>query len=629
MITIFENIYADKPHYISVSQALQRIKNGKSRANIEEIRSTLDKAKADTLKRQLPSICFSGKFTERKDEKLIEHSGFIVLDFDNVEDIDVKMADMQGYEFIHAAWLSPRGNGLKALVKIADKTKHREHFEALREVFPDADRSGINQSRVCYESWDENIYINPKVAPFTKIKTVERVELKQQVEQEQEVFNKLMKWITNTGNAFVKGERNLFIFKLASACARFGISELVAASLILMECQVSNDFTKGECMKAIHSAYKANRSLIGSAAFERDVLVEKITRQEIKIDATIFDQTIKPKDVIYGADVKAEAFSIYKYGYQTIYGINVPQIDQHYKPKRGDITLLTGIGNYGKSGFLKWYMLMRIVSYGEKFACFVPEDNPPHRYYHDFTEVLLGCDCSNDNPNKPKEEVYSNAYDFVSKNIFFIYPKDLAPTPDYVKERFLELIIKEKADWCIIDPFNQMTNDYNKTAGRSDKYLETVLADFSRFAQSNNIFFIVVAHPHMLQKGKDGNYPCPDVFDVNDGAMWNNKMDNILVYHRPFMQTDPKNPLAEFHSKKIRDQKVVGKKGFILFDYHWQNRRFVVEGIDYMQRAVNEKGYTFLKEQAVMSYKPEPQITLSQEDIDDFSYGVEDRTNEI
>jgi hypothetical protein len=76
----------------------------------------------------------------------------------------------------------------------------------------------------------------------------------------------------------------------------------------------------------------------------------------------------------------------------------VPQIDQHYKPKRGDITLLTGIGNYGKSGFLKWYMLMRIVSYGEKFACFVPEDNPPHRYYHDFTEVLLGCDCSNDNP---------------------------------------------------------------------------------------------------------------------------------------------------------------------------------------------------------------------------------------
>jgi hypothetical protein len=85
----------------------------------------------------------------------------------------------------------------------------------LREVFPDADRSGINQSRVCYESWDENIYINPKVAPFTKIKTVERVELKQQVEQEQEVFTKLMKWITNTGNAFVKGRKKPVYFQIS------------------------------------------------------------------------------------------------------------------------------------------------------------------------------------------------------------------------------------------------------------------------------------------------------------------------------------------------------------------------------------------------------------------------------
>src|SRR5438094_365940 len=123
MITIFENIYSDKPHYKPVDYALQRIRTGKSKARIEEIRSTLDKSKADTLKRQLPSICFSGKFTERKDEKLIEHSGYIVLDFDNVQYLDEKMAEICEQSFVYAAWLSPRGNGIKALVKIADKTK--------------------------------------------------------------------------------------------------------------------------------------------------------------------------------------------------------------------------------------------------------------------------------------------------------------------------------------------------------------------------------------------------------------------------------------------------------------------------------------------------------------------------
>jgi hypothetical protein len=626
MITIFENIYSENPHYITVDKALQRIKTGKSKSRIDEIRAALDKSKADTLKRQLPSVCFSGKFIERKDEKLIEHSGFIVLDFDNVDSVDEKMAALSLHPFVYAAWLSPRGNGVKALVKIADKAKHREHFEALREIFPDADRSGINQSRVCYESYDENIYINHKAVPFAKIKTVERIELKQQVEQESEVFTKLLTWLTNKNNAFVTGERNLFIFKLASACCRFGVTEIVAASLILQQFPSSNDFTKAECMKAIRSAYKANRGNAGSAAFERDVLVEKASRKEIKIDTAYFDENIKPKDVIYGADVKAEAFNIFKNGYPNINGVGVPELDRQYKPKKGEVTLLSGIGNYGKSAFLKWYMLMRVILYGEKFACFVPEDNPPHRYYHDFTEVLLGCECSPANPTPPAEEVYSNAYDFISKHIFFVYPKDLAPTPDYIKERFLELIIKENVDWTIIDPFNQMTNDYNKTGGRSDKYLESILADFSRFAQANNVFFLIVAHPHMMTKDKTGNYPCPDVFDLNDGAMWNNKMDNILVYHRPFMQTDPQNALAEFHSKKIRDQKVVGVKGFFLFEYQWQNRRYKFQDVDYMQKAIDSKGYTFKKEQAVMEFKkPEP----IEFDENDFTWGVEDRTDEI
>ena len=37
--------------------------------------------------------------------------------------------------------------------------------------------------------------------------------------------------------------------------------------------------------------------------------------------------------------------------------------------------------------------------------------------------------------------------------------------------------IQEKVDFCCIDPFNQMTNDYKGYGGRTDKYLETFLAD--------------------------------------------------------------------------------------------------------------------------------------------------------
>lgn len=624
--TIFQTIYADKPFYRPIDEALERIRVGKSKIKIEEIRATLDKEKADALKRQLPSVCFSGEFSARYDDKLIKHSGFLILDFDNVQDIDVKMGDICTHPFVYAAWLSPRGNGVKALVKIADGNKHREHFDALKEVFPDADKSGVNQSRVCYESWDENIYINKKADAFTKVKTVEHIAVKEQVQQESEVFQKLLKWLSNRNDAFVTGERNVFIFKLAGACCRFGIYEQAAISLILTEYPSSNDFKQGECVKAIRSAYKSNRSLSGSAQFERDILVEKTTRQEVVIDAAIFDTSVKPKDVVYGADVKNAALNIYRNGYPFVEPIGVPQLDELFKFKRGDTTLLTGIGNYGKSTLFKWYQLMRAIKFGEKFANYAPEDNPAEEYYHDFAEMLLGCDCSQRNPNRPPIEVYSNAYDFVAKHIFFISPKDASPNSRYLMERFLELIIKEKIDGIGIDPYNGKENDYSTFGGRTDLFLETDLSEWTRFSQNNNTYTIIVAHPTKLVKDGNGNYPCPDVFNIAGGGMWNNKMDNILVYHRPFMQTDPENPSVEFHTKKIRKQKSVGKKGSIMFEYQRRTRRFMFEGIDYMQRLLNEKGYTFQKEQAAMKFsEPVNPIII---DEDDWASAY-DRSNEF
>ena len=122
---------------------------------------------------------------------------------------------------------------------------------------------------------------------------------------------------------------------------------------------------------------------------------------------------------------------------------------------------------------------------------------------------------------------------------------------------------------------------------------------FSRFAQINNVYFWIVAHPVKMSKGSDGNYPCPDVFDITDGAMWNNKMDNIMVYHRPLAQTDPLNPTCEFYSKKIRRQKIVGRKGFVVFEMVFKTRRFFFNGIDPLQLLLNQKEINFMPKQGV------------------------------
>jgi hypothetical protein len=615
MITAFKNIWSKEPHYISVDLALNRIKNGNSKKLVEEIRNTLDKEKAGELKKNLPCICFSGKFgSDRKDEQIVSHSKFLVLDFDNVYELRDKQTDIISHKFVYACWVSPSGNGLKALVKIANGDKHRDHFEALEEIFPEVDKSGKNPSRVCYESYDADIYINPNAEIFKKIKKTEKIVTYERTVDDQKIFKNLLTWLSNKSEAFVTGERNNFIFKLACACCRYGIPEHTANGLIHTEFLSNSEFTKREADNAISSAYRVNSKNYGSANFDKEQLVDKITRKEIEVEKANIEEDGRLKDVIYGIDVKEQALSLYESGYATVNGIGVKEMDDSFKPKKGEITVLTGIGNYGKSSWKKWYQAMRMILYGEKFATFSPEDNPPEEYYHDFVEILLGCDCTPANPNRPSRQVYEYTYDFVCKHIFYVYPKNVTPTPQYIMEVFLQLIVKEGVDGVDIDPFNQLANNYQNFGGR-DKYLEWVLSLFSRFSQINNVYFWIIAHPIKMQKGSDGNYPCPDVFDIADGALWNNKLDNILVYHRPYGQTDPQNPTCEFHSKKIRRQKIVGKKGFFLFEMLFRTRRFFFNGLDPLQKVLNDKNITFKTESTVEPQQGWVPFTNNDEDL--------------
>jgi hypothetical protein len=612
-VTIFKNIFSKEPHFITVDKALERIKLGASKGLVLDIRLALDKEKANKLKLNLPSICFSGKFgADRKDEQLVAHSGFIVLDFDDISDLRDKQTEIIQKDFVYACWVSPSGNGLKALVKIADGKKHREHFQSLQEIFPEIDRSGINVSRVCYESFDPDIYINEKAVVFTKAKKIEKVVVNEiETIDDSENFRRILKWLTNKNDAFVTGERNTYIFKLASACCRFGINEEAALSLIATEYLVSNDFTMSEMRGAVKSGYRANRAIAGSAILQKEKLVNKTTNYEIDVKKEFVDEkgdNYRVEDVVYGIDVKDKALLINQNGFDKVMGVGIKELDYIFKPKRGEITLLTGIGNYGKTAWQKSQLLSRIIMYGEKIATFSPEDTPAEEYFHDYVEMLLGCECTPFNPNRPANDIYEAAYDYISKHIFYISAEMLSPTPQYIKEKFLELIVQEKVDFCCIDPFNQMTNDYKGFGGRTDKYLETLLADFSRFAKKNDVYFWVIAHPKLMERDRGGNYKCPDVFDINDGAMWNNKMDNITVYHRPFAQTDPSSPVAEFHAKKIK-KKSVGRKGFIMVEYIWDRRRFFIEGRDFIQEMLNKKGLEFWKRkeanQSWLPYKDE------------------------
>ena len=286
MITIFKNIKeTSTPFYRSLEFVLERIKTGKNKDLIEGIRKETDKTERNNLKKNLPAICFSGKFSKRSDDSLIEHSGYICLDFDGYESIDDMMdakAIMSADDYVMSVFISPSGNGLKVIVKIpSDSVNHKKYFEALGQHFDSEyfDVTSKNISRVCYESYDEDIYVNmdskvwdevaePTYRPVDKLK--DRPTLP--VTDETKIIDILTKWWTKKF-PMVEGQRNNNAFVFASALNEYGINRSLA-EYVLGQYSTSS-FPMSEIKQTIESAYR-NVTAHNTKYYEDDAMMSKV-----------------------------------------------------------------------------------------------------------------------------------------------------------------------------------------------------------------------------------------------------------------------------------------------------------------------------------------------------------------
>jgi hypothetical protein len=576
-ISIYENKWDSTSKFtITIDKALERIKNGKHKDVILHLRAIESKAQYDVEKGLLTGVCFSGTFEKRTDDALIEHSGMACIDFDNHPDAKRLKDELSKDEYIYACWLSPRGNGVKALVKIpASKENHRKHYEALFERYPESDKTCKNESRLCFESYDPDLYLNKESKEWTKFTTKKVVEMKRRVETDDEnVFEKLITWQYRRSSYFSSGNRNTFIYTLASALCRCGISKSSTESMIVYKYSIDSDFSQNEMMSAINSAYRTNSAQFGSRAFDNEETYYQTV--DIKEDIKAYEEEqFDLTDVIFGDS--EGVLDVYKNGYGSAETTFFPQIDPIFKWKKGDITLMSGIGNHGKSSFTLQLMLIKSINNGDKWALFVPENMPSKLFYAELTEMLIGCSIEPENPHRPHLSQIEQIQEWLAEHFIVVHPVQSKPTPEYIKSKFLGLIMKYGVTGILFDPFNKLLRDYKSVGDRDDRFLEAFLTDLSVFTKHHNIFCVIIAHPTKLHKGLDDkDYPCPNVFNVAGGASWNNAMDNIVFFHRPFKISEPMNPICQFTSSKIRWKKIVGQEGTIDLMYNFKKRRFYI-----------------------------------------------------
>jgi hypothetical protein len=275
-LTIFKSIDSDsQSQHLEISEILSRIKSGTNQFIIHQIRNETNKQQRDFLKKKLMWICFSGTFSKRNNESMIEHSGFMCLDFDGIPEKELLAwkEKLKANPYTYACFVSPSGNGLKTIWKIPICQTNEEHnlrFDAIADIFSDCryfDRNVKGWSRVCFESYDRFLYVNEDAQTYTginepiKIKTP-TVTVKSESVDVQKTFDKLIKWFESKHN-MRKGNRNQGAFTFASGVAEYlsqSSAEPMLTNYIMQNVEQpdGDPFTIRECETCIIQAYRAN-----------------------------------------------------------------------------------------------------------------------------------------------------------------------------------------------------------------------------------------------------------------------------------------------------------------------------------------------------------------------------------
>ena len=158
------------------------------KANTEAIRQAPTHDKQNELKMDfLPAVAVNGVFNEITNVGLAQYSNVTAMDFDQFhseEELQGVMRRLKVTTFVLAAFRTPSGNGLKAIVlhDNNDPAQHADLYSQLLVTFKDVDkvatldRSCSDLRRLHYLPYDPDAYINPAPVPYEYVPTVTQIQ---------------------------------------------------------------------------------------------------------------------------------------------------------------------------------------------------------------------------------------------------------------------------------------------------------------------------------------------------------------------------------------------------------------------------------------------------------------------
>lgn len=244
---------------------------------VEEIRALMQQGKAEEAankKKQLLAFTPSAVFKEKRQMPFLEmYSGFVHLDFDKLssEQLNAAFKVISEIHYTFLCFISPSGNGLKVFIEVNTDIDHHDiaylqvqkHYEDATGL--KADPSCKDITRLCFMSYHPGLYKNICNEKY-KVRLPEELNTEESLPQPETsavqerpetnlnaslIFNQQIQF-TNQKITYQNGNRNNYVFVLASNCNRAGIPLSDTGTLISQHF----DLPGREIQAAVNSAYE-------------------------------------------------------------------------------------------------------------------------------------------------------------------------------------------------------------------------------------------------------------------------------------------------------------------------------------------------------------------------------------
>jgi hypothetical protein len=279
LVSIFENATSKNFKDTESHVLFRSLREGRWAERIDALRQMDDKAYKEA-KIMLPAIIWSGTFRERNNKGLNQYSGLVVLDIDNIDSgaIENLKEQLKDNEWVLAAFTSPSGRGVKIIVSVNTGPEHHlAAFLHLQKTFESqyclkVDDSGKDLSRLCFVSYDPDLYWNEQSKQFEvdirygEVKTYVLPEGLKNYKAQGNVdiiFKTCISWVERTVQ-YTEGSRNRFVHALGCAMNRVGVEIEVANNCI----KSAYDLDQKEIDDTVRKAYFQNQGEHGSVEFK-------------------------------------------------------------------------------------------------------------------------------------------------------------------------------------------------------------------------------------------------------------------------------------------------------------------------------------------------------------------------